>query len=61
MNKDLERERNRNNDLEKTCELANAHFIAVQDQLKLEIEQLKQKLQGAGITDSLLLMWEGNL
>lgn len=36
------------NDLKKTWELANTHFIAAQDQLKLEIEELKQKLQGAG-------------
>lgn len=41
-------ERNRHNDLKKTWELANAHFIAAQDQLKSEVEQLQQKLQSRG-------------
>ena len=48
MNKELEAERNRHNDLKKTWELANSHFIAAQDQLKGEIEQLQQKLRGGG-------------
>ena len=48
VNKELDAERNRHNDLKKTWTLANAHFIAAQDQLKGEIEQLQQKLQGGG-------------
>lgn len=48
VNKELEAERNRHNDLKKTWELANSHFIAAQDQLKGEIEKLQAKLSGAG-------------
>ena len=48
MNKELEVERNRHNDLKKTWELANSHFITAQDQLKGEIEQLQQKLREGG-------------
>lgn len=48
VNKELEAERNRHNDLKKTWELANTHFISAQDQLKGEIEQLHQKLRERG-------------
>lgn len=48
MNKELDAERARHNDLKKTWELANTHFISAQDQLKGEIEQLQQKLRERG-------------
>ena len=48
VNKELDAERNRHNDLKKTWELANSHFISAQDQLKGEIEQLQQKLRERG-------------
>lgn len=65
MNKELNAERNRHNDLKKTWELANSHFIAAQDQLKGEIEQLQQKLRegggGEGVLKARLLGTEGAL
>ena len=48
VNKELDAERARHNDLKKTWELANTHFISAQDQLKGEIEQLQQKLGERG-------------
>jgi hypothetical protein len=48
VNKELDAERNRHNDLKKTWELANTHFISAQDQLKGEIEQLQRKLRERG-------------
>lgn len=56
MNKDLELERNKHNDLKKTWELANTHFIMAQDQLKSEIEQLQHKLPGGESGDARLLL-----
>lgn len=68
VNKELDAERNRHNDLKKTWELANSHFISAQDQLKGEIEQLKQNLregggegEGEGILKARLLGAEGGL
>ena len=68
VNKELDAERNRHNDLKKTWELANSHFISAQDQLKGEIEQLQQKLRerggevgGEGILKARLLGTEGGL
>lgn len=61
VNKELDAERARHNDLKKTWELANTHFISAQDQLKGEIEQLQQKLRerggggGAGVLEARLL------
>ena len=56
MNKELDAERARHNDLKKTWELANTHFISAQDQLKGEIEQLQQKLRekGGGVLEASL-------
>ena len=48
VNKELEAERNRHNDLKKTWELANTHFISAQDQLREEIGKLQQKLGERG-------------
>ena len=50
-NTELEGERKRHNDLKKTWELANTHFISAQDQLKSEIEQLHKKLERVGVAD----------
>ncbi len=59
VNKELDAERNRHNDLKKTWELANTHFISAQDQLKGEIEQLQQKRRerggGEGVLEARLL------
>ena len=56
MNKELDAERARHNDLKKTWELANTHFISAQDQLKGEIEQLQKKLRerGGGVLEDRL-------
>ena len=42
---DLEVERLNCSELKKTWELANAHFVVAQDQLKQEIYRLHQKLE----------------